>query len=209
MTTLITWLNNPYVIGTLLLVSATTDLILWGLACDLSKADWGTWVGSIGTVATLLGTIWLATATKREERKQANDRAVVAAAALGPKLEGITAKFQTAVEFFLDHSKAKKPAAYFAYANLLEDAATWTDDEILPLIVLPKHVCTRLAGTRSIVQNTIIDMRYLANNWQRLSADDDLASRQGTIAGNLVMCRDVMQFAIAECRTILQKAMLS
>jgi hypothetical protein len=69
MTTLLKRLNNLYVLGTLLAIGVTTDLILIGQAYDLSKSDWGTWVGSVGTVATLVGTIWLATTQTRQKTK--------------------------------------------------------------------------------------------------------------------------------------------
>ena len=76
MTTLTKWLNNLYLIAVLLAAGVTTDVILIGLACDLSKSDWGTWVGSVGTVLTLVGTIWLATAAERKRRREQLDLAI-------------------------------------------------------------------------------------------------------------------------------------
>jgi len=85
MTTLIRWLNSPYILSTLLLAGVTTDLVLIGQACDLSKSDWAAWVGAIGTVATLIGTIHLATAETRRRTRQERIAADMRGVSLGAR----------------------------------------------------------------------------------------------------------------------------
>lgn len=53
MKSILKWLNNPYVIVILLVTVVIADLVSLGRAYDLSKSDWGTWVGAFGTVLAL------------------------------------------------------------------------------------------------------------------------------------------------------------
>jgi hypothetical protein len=172
---------------------------------SMSAGDWGTWIGSIGTVAALMMTIRIATAAKREAQKYANDRAVVAAAALGPRLQRIGDALQSVVENVLNESQ-KTAAGYRSCADLIEAAGAWTDDEILPLIVLSEHVCTRLAGARPIMQNAVKELRLIAEPWPRTSGDEPFGERIGRIAGDLIICRDIVQFATNKCKAIVKNA---
>lgn len=56
----------------------------------LSASDWAAWFGAIGTIGTLIGTIWLATAKDRIEKQQALRQAHVIAVGLAPLLEVLT-----------------------------------------------------------------------------------------------------------------------
>jgi uncharacterized protein YbjQ (UPF0145 family) len=203
-----TWLSAWYNMYAVMVLSAVTGLFgyEWIAWSKLSASDWGTWVGSIGTVAAFVGTIWLATTEKREARKQAIDRAVVAAAALGPRLQRIGDALNTVVDHLFDHTHQKKPIDYRTFADLIENAGTWTDEEILPLIILRHHVCTRLAGVRPIKQNVVREMRYLADNWTRSWVNDTLDKRQGAIAGDVVISRDIVRFATEACKSVVKQA---
>lgn len=55
MATIIKWLNNPYVIGTLLMIGTVTDLILVGRAYGFEKADWASWVQAVGSILAIIG----------------------------------------------------------------------------------------------------------------------------------------------------------
>lgn len=175
----------------------------------LTASDWGVWVGGLGTVATLVGTIVLATANNRTTKRQEMDRAVVAAATLGPRLEKICKALQNAVETFLDFGPESHPAAYTSHASAIEKAGNWSADEIIPLIVLPNHLATRLAGTSTLLTLVTKEMRDLDQTWAYSWVQDNLAERQGKIAADLIMCRDVVQFASAECKAVVQKAIRS
>src|SRR5438045_996442 len=51
-----------------------------------TPGDTGAWAGAIGTVGTLVGTIWLATAAERRRMREESARAVVAAHALALRI---------------------------------------------------------------------------------------------------------------------------
>ena len=174
---------------------------------DMKAADWGVWAGSIGTVATLIGTIILATTDKRRTRREAQDRAVVAAAALGPKLFSLQLILVNFSEILLDERFEKTQFQYSSMVSGLNSKPLWTNDDILPLIVLPHHVCTRLAGVRTLLEQLISDMKDLADTWDYSFVQEQMGPRQGKIAGNMVACRDIVSFAAEECKKTLHHAL--
>jgi hypothetical protein len=159
MKTLLKWLNNSVVLGVLLIAGLVTDLILVGRAYDLSKSDWGTWLGSIGTVATLAGTIWLATSTERRRQREELGRAMVAAARMAVRLPVIQASFST-VRSFCTHAvfEADPSRDYAAAAQQMQQAGTWENADVDPLIHIAGDRVALLEMTRSRLE---VAYRYL------------------------------------------------
>jgi hypothetical protein len=208
------WLRPWYNIYAVMVLSAaaglgTYEAVPWAKLDSTGWGTVGTWAGSIGTVATLIGTIVLATADRRAARRQAHDRAVLAAAALTSRLKIIADSLQIAVEHFLDDSSRKEPVDYRMYGKVLEGHGTWTDDEILPLIVLPKHVCIRLAVIRAEILEVTRKMLNLADNFAYSWIQDTLNERQAEIVSSLIKSRDTLQFAVMECESAVKNAVRS
>jgi len=193
-------------IGVLLFAWHFEDATPWR---RMSAGEWGVWVGSIGTVGALIGTIWLATEDRREARKHAQDRAVLASAALTIRLSLLADELQSAVESLLDYATTKTAAEYKGHAKTIEDAGTWSDEELLPLIVLPHHVASRLASVRSVIEQAIIDMRFISQNYLYSWMQDTLDERRGKLAASLVIARDTVQFAADECKRTVKDAVRS
>jgi hypothetical protein len=166
---------------------------------SLNAADWGTWVGSIGTVFTLIGTIWLATAEKRKQRRQELDRAFVAAASLDLKLQKMHDTLQNSVEHFAD---PPGEAGYFydVFARLILDEQIWSDDEILPLIALPDRVCARLASSRSLIGESVHKMTELANTATYSFVEATKDQRDAEIRALLIRSRDGVSYCLEQCR---------
>jgi hypothetical protein len=173
---------------------------------QLNASDWGTWTGSIGTLLTWIWTIRLATADKRDAKKQASDRAVVAAAALVPRLQIIAATLQNAVETILDFTNEIPAVAYRVHADQIAKVGNWSDEEILPLIVLPGHVCARLAGVRPVLLEAIAELREIHDTYPYSWVQEELGKRRGAIVASLVTSRDTVQFAVEECLRTVQAA---
>jgi hypothetical protein len=68
MTTIIKWLNNPYVLGLLIVAGATVDLILWGFDADLNKSEWASWVQAVGSIAAIFGAFAIAASQDKKTR---------------------------------------------------------------------------------------------------------------------------------------------
>lgn len=147
MTTIHNWLNHPYVLGTLLILGATVDLVLVGRAYDLSKSDWGTWVGSIGTVGTLVGTVLLATSEGRAKREEQRALALVATAGfivrLRNLLRGLANARAVLTEPLAQHDDAR--VTFAECFEFIEDHDLWTAEELVPLLYLPRQTAARLA----------------------------------------------------------------
>jgi hypothetical protein len=80
MTTLLKLLNNPYIIGVLLIAGIISDLILWGLSCDLGKSDWAAWVQAVGSVVAIIAAFLVADRqfrmSRRETRAMLNEQVI-------------------------------------------------------------------------------------------------------------------------------------
>jgi len=59
MTTILKWLNNAYVLGSLLALGVVVDLVAWGFAADLNKSEWASWVQAIGSILAIVGSFWI------------------------------------------------------------------------------------------------------------------------------------------------------
>lgn len=141
--------------------------ILTGLRYDLSRADWGAWVGSIGTVGTLIGTVWLATSESRRRRFEELARAHIVAAALAPRISLLRSELE-GIEFslaFPDEETGLRELPSVEASNFLASNYTAaTSDELLVLTALRGNWASQLAyaqSQRSIVQHLI--QNYIEN----------------------------------------------
>lgn len=205
-TAMVITISTLMLIAVLLFAWTVEEATPWS---DMDAADWGVWAGSIGTVATLIGTIILATADKRAARREAHDRAVVAAAALGPRLSSLHQILNNFTENLIDDKFEKTQIQYASMAILLKAKHLWTNDDILPLIVLPRHVCTRLAGGRTLLVQLISDIEELAETWGHSYVQEHIYNRQGKILGNMIACREIVAFAAGECTSAVRSALRS
>jgi hypothetical protein len=170
---------------------------------SLSASDWGTWIGSVGTVFTLIGTIWLATAEKRNQRRQEKARAVVAAASLEVRLETVEAALEDVIQNILDKDSLAD-FSYSAQARIITAAGTWNDDEILPLLILPNHVCAKLSGIRTAIADSA--QKIEAEQWRSRDRDADAqAQKDLDIMQALVSQLEVITACLRECQLFARK----
>ncbi|WP_323141320.1 hypothetical protein [Massilia phyllosphaerae] len=145
MTTLIKWLNNRYVLAVLLAAGATWDLILVGQAYCLNKSDWATWVGSIGTVLTFIGTIYLATAEARRREKHDLLLARLHGAAIATRIFNAHGSVvATANMLGFDGRITIDQAVIDFCLRKLTDLNLWSIEEITPLAPLPGNTAAEL-----------------------------------------------------------------
>ena len=120
------------------------DLVIVGFKFDLSKSDWGTWVGSVGTVGTLIGTVWIATSERRKRESEALDLATVSAADILFKLMEVRKGLQVCIEG-LAVIDANPWHAMRNCANVISGVTMWTTPELAAIALLPKRVAATLA----------------------------------------------------------------
>lgn len=148
-----------------LLVIIPVAIIGWCAAIHLlyisplwKKPDW---ISAIGTLLAFGGTIWLARSADRRQQRSEQDRALIASASLLDRL----AALKSAVDWCIGHledprglSQTSGPHPLLQLANTLTHVQLWTDEEILPLSVLPDRITARLAVIRSKVESSVRDM---------------------------------------------------
>jgi hypothetical protein len=104
------------------------------------------WIGAIGTVATLIGTIWLATESERKRRRTELDLALVSAARFLLWTVALQSALRSAIRVLPRSLNAQDPRPTYAVcAGTLEGAGLWTTADLAPLVPLPNHAAARLA----------------------------------------------------------------
>jgi hypothetical protein len=152
----ITTLFAVVVIG---LIVAFADL--WP---TLQPGDKGTWSGALGTVATLIGTIWLATAETRRRKRQEMEMAKLAACSLRFKVKrvrDVLAKYDRQV---LQIRNSGLTPDYISYVSELRAAGEWTREEVAPLVALDRDLAYRLEMTREHIYHSIGQMELFGLN---------------------------------------------
>lgn len=118
---------------------------IWlGNECNLTKADWGTWVGSVGTVGTLIGTVWIATSERRKREAEAHSLASITASAILFKLMEIRKALHACCDALA--SPLENPWSTMRIcASVIGEAQMWTTHELALLALLPNHLATTLS----------------------------------------------------------------
>lgn len=124
---------------------AGQNLINWPA---LTPSDWGTWIGAIGTVTTLAGTIWLATAESRRRRNDEITRAHLMAAALAPRISHLRnelSAMEGSLSFTDVDTGLHRPPRIEACAFLSSTYKPATSDELILLTALGDNCANKLA----------------------------------------------------------------
>lgn len=167
----------------------------------LTASDWGTWISAIGTVATLVGTIYLAQTETRRVRREAQILA---------RLHGASMSIRAANAHLAVMKISMKMELRFQlnrHADYLRELHTelsviqlWNVDELVPLVPLPHNVAVKLAEATENVKMAVESLAYLEQRVRlgSSSAEDDL-----TVAAIKAMLRGATRFldeAGKECR---------
>jgi hypothetical protein len=175
---------------------AGQNLINWS---DLTASDWGTWIGAVGTVTTLAGTIYLATSETRRRTREDITKANIVASALAPRVE-IASKqlrhFYTLLLFRnMDGSPYSSPREEAGYLLGIKYKAA-TTEELSALAAFDDGTASKLAYAQArleIIQGALADFIDVrddspltateAKKWEGLS--EELADRLDAIAARL------------------------
>jgi hypothetical protein len=162
----------------------------------MTAGDWGTWIGSIGTVGALLGTMWIATTESRRRRSEEVLRANITAAALAPRVELLANQlraFRDNLMFEnLEGAPYRSPAEEAIYILGITYLPA-TTEELMVLAALENGFASKLAyaqGRLDIICRAISEyvsasdgaplQKRDAEKWERLG--DELAERFSVIA---------------------------
>ncbi|TYQ19885.1 UNVERIFIED_ORG: hypothetical protein JN05_01253 [Zoogloea ramigera] len=139
----------PMLAGSLL-----AALILTGLRAQMSSGDWAMWVGAVGTVGALIGTVWLATAQTRRLEREALVRARIHASALTYKLQDIREVIGLAAKDLLDAIDiASGDVAIERCIHKIKSIELWEADDLIPIIPLKEKAAAGLLTTGALTLN--------------------------------------------------------
>jgi hypothetical protein len=111
------------------------------------------WVGAIGTVATLIGTIWLAMSGERKRKRDELDLAIIAAAEFALWIPDVKIAFETIKQILPRAREGNFGPVYRDCHTLLTGARVWNSESLKPLVVIPNHAAARLAFVSTRIRN--------------------------------------------------------
>lgn len=132
-----------FVLVTGLLIFFAYTILLWP---TLQPGDKGTWSGALGTVGTLIGTIWLATSESRRRHRDEITRARLHAASFMLQLAHASGAIgQVARSLQRDIQIDRGPTPILACLSVMREIELWAIEDLIPLAPLPNNVAALLA----------------------------------------------------------------
>jgi len=116
----------------------------FAISPGFATPDWGTWIGSIGTILTFLGTIWLATTETRNRERASNKLAAVTAAQLLFQVVEVSKIIEGATEAFKDLESDPRELCG-KVAGMLSKPRIWNTQDLANITVIPNNVAPKLA----------------------------------------------------------------
>jgi hypothetical protein len=137
--------------------------ICWG---SLTASDWGTWVGAVGTVGTLIGTIILATQDRRKRNVEMMDLAVVTASSMIERLtvantllDDFGRDLNRDVVNALSSTQDEMQKVFASHTKRLEVLPSFETQELERIVILPNHCAAHLAAANGRLKLCTISMR--------------------------------------------------
>lgn len=113
--------------------------------CKMDITIWAYWIGAIGTVGTLIGTIWLATTGTRERRRRELDLALIVSAGVIMKLTEIRISLRRIGEFLQGEKAKRRDGISWAHRKLSEMPSIEPND-LTPLVMYRSEVAMKLSA---------------------------------------------------------------
>ncbi|WP_288379795.1 hypothetical protein [uncultured Massilia sp.] len=128
---------------------------------SMEAGDWGVWVGSIGTVGTLVGALRIATNADRKAERERLDLAIIAAASVAMWIASFRGAIWMANNSLPDGLEMPEKAklALINCASIVEEVGVSRMDDLHLLVPLPNHVAARLAQISMEISSTIATLK--------------------------------------------------
>jgi hypothetical protein len=118
--------------------------------------DLATWVGGIGTVCTLIGTIVLAMQQQWRQNRERMDKAILVAAAFKLRITHMQSAVDEVIAGIETAREGKPLLSGFAiFADRLKEERLWTPNEIEPLLPLRDNCAVQLGIVADYVASVI------------------------------------------------------
>ncbi|WP_313632498.1 hypothetical protein [Massilia timonae] len=133
-------------------------LFLWHIEgvtpwAEMGPGDWGVWVGSIGTLGALGGTIYLATNQNRERDRRERIAAELYAESILTRVQELTATIQTLLEQIHRHKDSAISDKFMHWCvNHLLTQQAWEIDDIARITPLSKALAVNMARASAMLK---------------------------------------------------------
>lgn len=138
-------------IGVLLFAWHFEDVTPWQ---RMTAAEWGVWVGSIGTIGALVGTIWLATSETRRRVRQEREAARLLSTSIKVRIAFTIGSLAGVADLLERMIKAKtfdRKTLQICHTQL-EQVEDITVADTIPLIALNDHTATFVVSAATVVR---------------------------------------------------------
>jgi hypothetical protein len=156
------------------------------------------WVAAIGTVGTLIGTIWLASSDRRERSRRELDFATVIAVEFTEILPNVICATKTVINLLNDEFLTAYGQEYHTMANHLEMAGIWSVEDLTKLIVVPNRTAAKLALARAHLLSEIARFREATTSAQSRTQEETFQFNRSA-AENLTSLLPSMEQGYGEC----------
>jgi hypothetical protein len=130
----------------------------------LTPSDWGTWAGAVGTVATLIWTVRLATAQTRQKTKDDPTLARLHASMVRRLAHAQTVVADVCRMLDIGRQIQMGPEHCASMAGKLDSIDLWAVDELVPLVPLPSNTAAKLAQSADQIRTAQKVLRKAITN---------------------------------------------
>lgn len=164
----------------------------------LTAADWGTWVGSVGTVGALIGTVWLATSERRKRLRDERAMEIVTCMSLLIRELKAMISIRTVLEELENDVPAISGVTMLQCSDILEQTELWTPQEVAPLIRVPNDAAAMLVHAVEAIRHTIGELR-----WMAMEGPEETAKRMSPLILQLRVALNALELAHVECEAVV------
>lgn len=184
-------------VGAMLLGALGYEYVPWS---EFGRSDWASWAQTVGTVAAIGATVWIATREDRRRHKEAYDLAVLTAASMRLRTAGSLARVRGIAEMIdAAHKFDSSPENLAAFAREIRSISVCTDDEQAKLIPLPNRCALRFAGCRDNLHAAAEILESLTESMDRFKSERRKETFGWAVLA-ITEAKSQLQLAVDECQ---------
>jgi hypothetical protein len=209
------------VINKTVVIAACVGAAAFALGCTVTQiyvnppkslGDAATWAGACGTFLAFIGTIWIAVSESKRRELERMNRAMLTSAGMLPRLTDFMSMTDV-LEAELSATSDLDDFEYVGRAAKLEQACTWTLEEVLPLVALPNNAAYELEFARAKVVFCVNTLKSAVFNKSTYNPEtssviydvEEVRKAKLDAANGLAEARTSVRIAIRECGRILPR----
>jgi hypothetical protein len=169
----------------------------------MNASEWGVWVGSIGTIGALIGTISLATESERRRRREQLNLTMISAARFALWIPLVQSGLSTAKDYLANLASGADPRPTFKRAlSAIEGSGVWASSDLVPLVHLPNHAATHISLVTPKIEWVINGLKAASTSETLRISDTHIAIE--ILQRNIQDVIDALDEPLGVCITFLE-----